>query len=86
MGVFSFIKLVRWKTFNQNFKSPQEIISKIKPQMNQQNVSASFSFSVLATFIFVVYFVILSFTSKITCQNIQGLSSNNFYTLTPPLN
>ena len=40
----------------------------------------------VASLIIVVYFVIFSFTSQITCQNIQWSSSNNCYTLTSPLN
>ena len=38
MDVFSFIKLVCRKTFNQRFKSPQEKIKKIKLQINEHEM------------------------------------------------
>ena len=58
------------------------LIHQIKPQMNQHKM---FLQVLVLVCLQLSYFVILSFTSKITCQNIQGLSSNNFYTL-PRLN
>ena len=50
----------------------------------------NFSFSVLKSLIFVIYFVefVISTTThtQIIRQNIEGLSSSNLYTLPPPLN
>ena len=61
--VFSFIKLVWWKTVNQNLKLPHE--KKIKYYFKNKTtnewtwnvLAASFSLGALAPFIYAVYFV-----------------------------
>ena len=53
--------------------------------MNMKYFCRSFSFGVPASLIFVIQFEIPS-QVQITHQNIQGLSSDNFYTLPLPLN
>ena len=63
--MFSFFKLVWWKAFNQNFKSPYK--KKIKKTLTTNewvwNVSVvSFRFGVLASLIFVVDSATLFFT------------------------
>ena len=84
-GVFKFIKLVGWKISNQ-------ILNHHKEEKNEENnttnkstwniLVARFSFDVLASLIFVIYFVICGSQVQIACRTIQGLSSN-LYTFSP---
>ena len=48
-------------------------------------IVARLIFGGVGSLIFVIYFVMSSFAIPITYQNNQGLSSNDFYTLPPPL-
>ena len=70
-------QISRMKNIKSNFKLPQSRNIEENKTINESTWNtflARYSFSVLASLIFVTYLVISSFT-KTTCWNIQGLSS-----------
>ena len=74
------IHQIGWmKNIKSNFESPQRRKNEENKATNESTWNifvARFSFGVLASLIFIIYFVIWSFT--ITCQNIQRLSLYSF--------
>ena len=70
------IHQIGWMKNKSNFESPQRRKNEENKATNESTWNifvARFGFGVLASLIFVIYFVIWSFT--ITCGNIYGLSS-----------